>query len=129
MEFELRTLLSKVSVEAALSSASNSRDREELGLERIRRYCREVSDMLSAVSPNYGQNYEPNTRHWPVGALVIHDADAKKPEMLMRVTGYEEDGQARTVYIDPTARWASKPWVNDIRYLHDPRIFGIEAPE
>jgi hypothetical protein len=32
--------------------------------------------------------YEPNTTKWTVGTLVIHDCDAKRVDMLMRVMGY-----------------------------------------
>lgn len=76
-------------------------------------------------------NYEPNTIDWPVGALVIHDADAKSPHMLMRVTGRDKDGLYRTQYAypdrHPTA-WQRKIWRNDKRYLHDPTRFGIITP-
>jgi hypothetical protein len=70
-------------------------------------------------------NYEPNTTTWKLDDLVIHDADAKNVNMLMRVIGYTTDGQCRTVYVDDTRR-RGNVFVNDIKYLHDPARFGIE---
>lgn len=70
--------------------------------------------------------YDANTIRWPVGALVIHDADAKRPDMLMRVIGYTADGLCRTQYID---RGNGKTvWENDIKYLHAPHRFRIQTP-
>lgn len=73
-------------------------------------------------------NYEPNTRHWKIGDFVIHDADAKSLDMLMRVTGYTRDGLVKTVYHysrGKNARTVKKVWRNDPKYLHDPARFGI----
>lgn len=72
--------------------------------------------------------YEPNVRRWEVGAIVIHDADRKRPEMLMRVIGYTGEGLCRTRYLDPTGRWRRVILANDVKYLHDPGRFGIAVP-
>lgn len=68
-------------------------------------------------------NYEPNTIRWQKGDIVIHDADAKEPKMLMRVIGYTRDGLCKTQYVD----WSKKRTVykNDIQYLHQPERFNI----
>lgn len=77
--------------------------------------------------------YEPNTTEWPIGALVIHDADAKTPRMLMRVTGrVKKTGKYKTRYAFPREvhpAWRRKVWINDISYLHDPARFGINIPK
>ncbi len=78
-------------------------------------------------------NYEPNATHWQPGDLVVHDADAKEPRMLMKVIGYRKDGLCRTEYIDADVKqkWKrarSGALVNELRALHDPRRFGIEMP-
>jgi hypothetical protein len=74
-------------------------------------------------------NYEPNTTEWPVGSLVIHDADAKRADMLMVVTGRDEKtGEYLTRYAYPSKvprHWRRKVWRNDVKYLHDPALFGI----
>jgi len=83
-------------------------------------------------------NYEPNTTHWNVGDLVIHDADAKRPEMLMKVIGYTPDGRCQTRYAAPNrmngdehrikTRRKAELWENGIAVLHAPERFGI-APD
>lgn len=76
--------------------------------------------------------YEPNTTEWPVGALVIHDADAKRSDMLMRVIGRDNvTGEYTTRYAYPAEQpkyWRRKMWKNNKRYLHDPARFGIKVP-
>lgn len=76
-------------------------------------------------------NYEPNTERWKVGDLVIHDADAKTPDMLMIVVGYTKEGQCRTRYHQPPERMSKaskrKVWSNDLKYLHDPARFAINS--
>lgn len=81
-------------------------------------------------------NYEPNTRHWEPDELVIHDADAKTPDMLMRVIGYTPNGMVETEYADPVRRaeWKrrfkrerDRKLLNAIGYLHDPARFGIQV--
>lgn len=68
-------------------------------------------------------NYEANTNHWVKGHIVIHDADAKEPRMLMRVIGYTRDGLCKTQYC---SRWLRRTvWKNEIKFLHDPARFGI----
>ncbi|MFZ1829256.1 MAG: hypothetical protein WAW42_10905 [Candidatus Competibacteraceae bacterium] len=70
--------------------------------------------------------YEPNTTKWTVGALVIHDCDAKRTDMLMRVMGYDRvTGECKTRY---AYRMDDEVWLNDVRYLHDPARFSISVP-
>ena len=73
--------------------------------------------------------YEANTVRWPIGALVIHDSDAKRSDMLMRVIGYvKKTGECKTRYVYPAElpkEWRHKVWKNDIKVLHDPHRFGI----
>jgi len=76
-------------------------------------------------------NYEANTRRWEKGDLVLHDADAKRPEMLMRVVGYGPDGRCVTVYAvanemnkDPQRKKPAR-WENPSAMLHDPARFGV----
>lgn len=75
-------------------------------------------------------NDTANTTTWRRGDLVIHDADAKRADMLMRVTGYDRaTGLVKTRYVRPQ-RYAGMlgVWRNELRYLHDPRRFGIPLP-
>lgn len=75
-------------------------------------------------------NYEPNTADWQVGDIVIHDADAKKPHMLMVVVDHLETDEGReyaTVYLD-TERNRQKRYWNPMRNLHDPARFNITPP-
>lgn len=75
-------------------------------------------------------NYPPNTQRWQRGDIVIHDKDAKRPEMLMVVQGYHRyTGECRTTYLHPDyLQCMQKRYYNDIQYLHDPARFGIEVP-
>lgn len=68
-------------------------------------------------------NYKANTHHWRKGDIVIHDADAKHPKMLMIVIGYTRDGLCKTQYVDKRRR--RKIFKNEIADLHDPDQFGI----
>lgn len=77
--------------------------------------------------------YPPNTIHWQPGALVIHSADAKRADMLMRVIGYDEAGLCRTEYVDQTdpgraafGRGEASTLLNDISHLLDPKEFNIK---
>ncbi len=74
-------------------------------------------------------NYPANEIRWKPGDLVIHDADAKTPEMLMIVVGYTGSGQCQTRYHQPSDRMSKsnkrKVWLNDPKYLHDPARFNI----
>ena len=69
-------------------------------------------------------NYEPNKIDWQVGDLVIHDADAKTADMLMRVVEIGlPDGQLKTEYAN---RKGNEPhYLNRKGVLHDPARFGI----
>ena len=74
-------------------------------------------------------NHEPNTEQWRWDDLVIHDADAKHPKMLMKVIGFTRDGLVKTQYLDPrgigTGGRTRKVWKNDFKFLHNPNRFGI----
>jgi hypothetical protein len=78
-------------------------------------------------------NYPPNGTKWKRGDLVLHDADAKRKEMLMRVVEYTGDGRCVTVYAQANVmngdNHRRKParWKNDIAVLHDPARFGVPA--
>lgn len=72
--------------------------------------------------------YLPNTTSWNIGDLVIHDCDAKRPDMLMVVIGCSRAGVYRTRYAFPKLQprqWRTKVWRNTAEHLHDPRRFGI----
>lgn len=72
-------------------------------------------------------NYEPNTIRWGKGDFVLHDADAKEPKMLMRVTGCDDDGCVRTRYVYPReGRNMRQVYRNDTKYLHDPKQWGVD---
>lgn len=76
-------------------------------------------------------NYEPNTERWKVGDVVIHDADAKRHDMLMIVVGVSNDGWYKTVYMSKLK--PRKTYHNELKYLHDPKRFGLgmrqESPD
>jgi hypothetical protein len=72
--------------------------------------------------------HESNTTEWKPGDLVIHDDDAKRPDMLMVVLGRSKAGIYRTRYAFPDQQpkpWRRKVWRNTVESLHDPRRFGI----
>lgn len=75
--------------------------------------------------------YEPNTTQWQRGDLVLHDADAKRPEMLMVVTGYARDGRCKTRYKTPCQMNGGRRtlWLNPVMVLHDPKRFGVSSNE
>lgn len=80
-------------------------------------------------------NYEANTTQWKPGDLVVHDCDAKTPDMLMRVVNYTHDGLCRTEYVKQTdirlKRWGRgkrSRLVNRVAVLHDPKRFSIPTP-
>lgn len=75
--------------------------------------------------------YPANTRLWQVGDLVIHDADAKRADMLMVVIGCNRQGIYRTRYVFPDEQprsWRHKVWRNTLAPLLDPTRFGIAVP-
>jgi hypothetical protein len=82
----------------------------------------------------FGQNYTPNTVEWPAGSYVIHDFDAKRADMLMRVVEPVEGGKLRTEYVDlqKAKAWGGRGktsrLVNLIAELHDPARFDIALP-
>lgn len=70
--------------------------------------------------------YEPNTIDWRVGAIVIHDADAKRASMLMIVVKIQKNGLIQTKYLFPTGgQRIQKIWKNGKEHLLDPKRFGI----
>ena len=69
--------------------------------------------------------YLPNTRHWQPGDIVIHTADAKSEQMLMRVISYNErTGLCRTRYNEAGGKLPRGVYENDLRYLLDPEAFA-----
>lgn len=74
-------------------------------------------------------NYEPNTEQWRWDDLVIHDADAKHPKMLMVVIGFTRDGLVKTQYLDRrgirNGGLPRKVYTNEMKVLHNPNRFGI----
>lgn len=68
-------------------------------------------------------NDKANEIQWRKGDIVIHDADAKEPKMLMKVIGYTRDGLCKTQYISRDHK--RTVWKNDIQYLHKPEMFKI----
>lgn len=78
-----------------------------------------------------GLIYAPNTTRWHVGDFVIHDADAKRADMLMVVTGCSREGIYRTRYAFPEEQprsWRRKVWRNTLPPLHEPGRFAIDVP-
>jgi len=77
-------------------------------------------------------NYEPNTKPWQFGDVVIHDADAKEWKMLMHVIKVEKNGDLTTAYLFPDVYYKGCPprkfYTNEPKYLHDPTRFGIVIP-
>ncbi len=74
--------------------------------------------------------YPPNTTTWKKGDLVIHCSDAKKPYMLMIVTGYTRDGLVKTKYAHPEkpkSPLSGKVLKNELKYLLDPADFAIDT--
>lgn len=83
---------------------------------------------------NYPANrtvWQPGDRTvWQPGDLVVHDCDAKKPRMLIRVVARLPDGQCQTEYVDAElrSRWGEgtkSRLLNPPAYLHDPALWGI----
>ncbi|MBK7615598.1 MAG: hypothetical protein IPJ08_14405 [Burkholderiales bacterium] len=75
--------------------------------------------------------YPANTHLWQAGDLVIHDADAKRADMLMVVIGCNRQGIYRTRYAFPDEQpraWRHRGWRNTLAPLHDPTRFGIVVP-
>ncbi len=86
-----------------------------------------LDDGLSAMA----LIHPPNTIAWQIGDYVIHDADAKRHDMLMIVVGRSKARVHRTRYAFPTEQprsWRRTVWRNTLALLHDPRRFGIDAP-
>ena len=74
--------------------------------------------------------YEPNTIDWRVGAIVIHDADAKRANMLMIVVKIQKNGLIQTKYLFPDGgKSTQKIWKNRKEHLHHPIRFGIVFPD
>ena len=72
-------------------------------------------------------NHKPNTIHWHRGDIVIHDADAKEPRMLMRVMGFQRNtGFTKCQYIDK--RHHRKIYLQETQQsLHAPEYFGLRS--
>ncbi len=82
-------------------------------------------------------NYEPNTITWTIGALVLHDCDAKRADMLLRVVKYLPNGKVRAEYVEE--KWHRSQFYRrrrkdgdsgwfDLCDLHDPARFNVEVP-
>jgi hypothetical protein len=76
-------------------------------------------------------NYPPNEKQWVAGNIVVHDCDAKKPRMLMRVIGRMDGGRYQTEYLDKElqkkwGRGVKSRLINSLCILHDPALFGID---
>lgn len=71
--------------------------------------------------------HPPNTTHWRRGCLAIHDADAKREDMLMVVIGFDRDGLVKTRYVSDQR--PQRVYANELRFLHDPARFGIALPQ
>jgi hypothetical protein len=58
---------------------------------------------------------------------VLHDTDAKRPEMLMRVIGRTRDGRVKTRYAVPAPINGNRAtvWLNEAVLLHDPARFAV----
>lgn len=72
--------------------------------------------------------HEPNICDWKPGDIVIHDADAKRPDTLMVVTGCSRAGSiARAISSPLSSRrtGAGRFGATRSKPLHDPRRFGI----
>jgi hypothetical protein len=62
--------------------------------------------------------------------LVLHDADAKKAEMLMRVVRIcERTGLYWTQYVTQERGQKLTLYPNDVKFLHSPRRFSISLPD
>lgn len=76
-------------------------------------------------------NYSANAIRWNIGDLVLHDCDAKRADMLMRVVKYLPNSKVRAEYLDGKLRIrqtlrsrGSDSWF-DLADLHDPARFGV----
>lgn len=67
--------------------------------------------------------YESNTIQWRRGDIVIHHADAKQPDMLMRIIGFTRAGMPKTQYCCKDK--PRKVYANDLKNLLNPEQFGI----
>lgn len=80
-------------------------------------------------------NYTPNQEEWKIGDLVIHDADAKKEYMLMKIVGIIETKSGKTYkteYLLEDKKYRnklgfSKIWCNPKECLHNPKRFDIDT--
>lgn len=89
-------------------------------------------------------NYTENNIHWQVGDIVIHDCDAKRPDMLMQIIEKYQDAHCKPryvcAYIDKEYHIGQKGftekefnkwnrWNNSMKPLHDPKRFDIIIPD
>lgn len=85
-------------------------------------------------------NYDKNKIEWKLGDIIIHDADAKRKNLLMKIIEKKLDinDEIRFVcaYIDKKYHMDQKGftekefhkwnrWENSINPLHDPKRFGL----
>lgn len=74
-------------------------------------------------------NHKPNEIEWNEGDLVIHDADAKRPHMIMKVIRKYDTPEGKmyaTKYLDGGV--TKKTYDNDGKYLHGLERFNITPP-
>ena len=78
-------------------------------------------------------NYKPNEIKWKIGNIVIHDLDRKAEYMLMKVIKIEQDEGGilyHTRYlVGGNHTNQRKVYINDKKFLHDPKRFGIKLPK
>ena len=58
--------------------------------------------------------YEANTTQWPIGALVIHDGDDKKPYMLMRVGSLAGIRHPKDASLSPSSQQHPQQWARPL---------------
>jgi hypothetical protein len=75
--------------------------------------------------------HDANEIEWQIGDHVIHDADAKRHDMLMIVVGRSKAGVYRTRCAFPAEQprsWLHRLWRDTLTLPHDHRRFGIDTP-
>ena len=88
-------------------------------------------------------NYKANEIDWNIGDIIIHDADAKRENMLMEVIEKKHDTNKTHRYVcayineryfrelyglsyKAFVKW--NKWENSINPLHDTKRFNLNTP-